>query len=276
MAASYLVLAVVLAVALNHRNRFVRAAGSLIAALGLAMIAVSIVLADFDGTFAAAPGSGVSAFNPLILNVQAAVAAVAAAFLVWTAWLQTMREEIQPVALRNAKAGFGLVSRYAHWITATLMLCLIPIGLFVAVLPAAAPDRAEFLAAHQSLGLLLLPIAAARLAWLAASPPPPAAGIKPYERRLARTVHAGLYGLILGFPLTGLMMTLDRGEAISFFGLPVGRLVAPDEQAARLWQTGHDAILPLAFYVLIFAHVGAVLKHHFADGRRNDVRRMLA
>jgi cytochrome b561 len=37
----------------------------------------------------------------------------------------------------------------------------------------------------------------------------------------------------------------------------------------------HDRILPLVFYGIIFAHLGAVLKHHFVDRRVGDVRRML-
>jgi hypothetical protein len=53
MTAQYLILAVVLAFTLNHANPFVRAGGTLLAAVGLAFIVLSIVLADLDGTFAA-------------------------------------------------------------------------------------------------------------------------------------------------------------------------------------------------------------------------------
>ena len=53
MTAQYLILAVVLAFTLNHANPFVRAGGTLLAAVGLAFIVLSIVLADLDGNFAA-------------------------------------------------------------------------------------------------------------------------------------------------------------------------------------------------------------------------------
>ena len=53
MAFSYLALALALALSLNAANRFVRAVGTLLAALALVMLVVSIVMADFDGTFAA-------------------------------------------------------------------------------------------------------------------------------------------------------------------------------------------------------------------------------
>jgi len=74
--AQYLILAVVLAFTLNHANRFVRAAGTLLAAIGLAFIVLSIVLADLDGTFAALP-AGLGEAGPLLLNAQAVIASVA-------------------------------------------------------------------------------------------------------------------------------------------------------------------------------------------------------
>ena len=51
MAFNYLALAVALALSLNATNRFVRAGGTLLAALALVMLVVSIVMADLDGTF---------------------------------------------------------------------------------------------------------------------------------------------------------------------------------------------------------------------------------
>jgi cytochrome b561 len=278
MAASYLVLAIVLAFALNHSNGLIRAAGTLIAALGLAMIVVSIILADFDGTFSALPprSDRLDTLNPLILNIQAVAGAIATVFLVWAAWLQTRRSAAEPISRFNTKTGFGLVSRYAHWITATLMLCLIPMGLFIAVLREDSPDRAGFVAAHQSLGLALIPIVALRLLWLLASPPPllPKC-LRRGERLLAQVVHLALYCLILAFPVSGYLMTAYKGDAVQFFGWIVPALVAPDTRASVNWAAAHNIVLPFAFYAIIFAHVGGVLKHHFVDGRAGAIRRML-
>ncbi len=67
MTAQYLVLAVALAFTLNHANRLVRAGGTLLAAIGLAFIVLSIILADLDGTFAALP-AGMGGSGPLLLN----------------------------------------------------------------------------------------------------------------------------------------------------------------------------------------------------------------
>ena len=51
--------------------------------------------------------------------------------------------------------------------------------------------------------------------------------------------------------------------------------VDPGKRAAAILAMAHDLILPTLFYVLIAAHIGAVLKHHFVDRRNNDIRRML-
>ncbi len=279
MAFSYLALAVALAASLNAANRFARAAGTLFAAFALVMLVVSIVMADFDGTFRdmPPPSSPLDPFKPLILNVQAVLAVVAAGFLFWAARLQFKRRTVKPAPSLNSASVFGLVSRYAHWITATLVLCLVPMGLFVSVLKAGSPDLPDYLAAHQSLGLTVLAVAALRLLWLVISPPPsPSPNSTPMERRLARAVHIGLYVLILAFPLSGFLISAHGGKAIEFYGWALSSPVDPGKSGALLAATAHDLILPTLFYVLIFAHVGAVLKHHVLDGRKHDIRRMLS
>jgi membrane protease YdiL (CAAX protease family) len=130
--AQYLCLAVILALTLNHANRYVRACGTLIVAIALAFIVLSIYLADTDGTFAALPAPNL---RPELLNTLAVLAVAAILFLLWAAWRQLHRPLPSDMPWRNTEATFGLVSRGAHWAIATLVLCLIPIGLFMQSLP---------------------------------------------------------------------------------------------------------------------------------------------
>ncbi len=234
MATSYLVLAIILAFTLNNANRWVRAGGTFLAALGLTMIAFSIYLANVDGTFAAVPVEPLDRYKPLILNIQAIVASAAAFFLLWAAWFQAKRRTPVPIPPLNGTAGFGLVSRYFHWITATLILCLIPMGLFISVLKAGSAERADFLGAHQSLGLIVLVLVACRLSWLLASPPPASSpDLKRWERQAAHAVHIALYGLILAFPVSGLFMSAYSGETLQFFGATLPALVSSDQNTHR-------------------------------------------
>lgn len=278
MTEGYLILATFLAVSLNQSNRLIRSLGTLLAALALAMIAWSIILANLDGTFAAVPAGArpTDRLKPLVLNAQAAVASVAAVFLLWAVWAQARRRVDAPLPLRNTPAAFGRVSRYAHWIIGTLILVLIPMGLFTSVLPVDHPERSAFLATHQALGMIVLVLVALRLAWFRRSPPPPLrSGLRRWERRLAHATHVGLYGLILGFPVTGLLVTAFRGEALDVYGWSLAGVLAPDPRLASIAAALHNLVLPAAFYLALFAHLGAVAKHHFIERRRDDVRRML-
>jgi hypothetical protein len=84
------------------------------------------------------------------------VAIAAIVFLSWAAWRQLYRPPPAGLTWRNTSSSFGRVSRAKHWATATLVLRLFPIGLFMQTLPATSPDRAEFVSAHETLGVTVL------------------------------------------------------------------------------------------------------------------------
>jgi cytochrome b561 len=274
----YIILAVFLAVSLNQSSRIFRAAGTLTAALALVMIAWSIILANLDGTFAAIPADAglADSIKPFVLNAQAGVASVAALFLIWATWAQGWRRVGDPLPLRNNDTVYGRVSRYAHWVIGTLILVLLPMGLFTSVLAPDHPERAEYMVTHQMLGLTVLLLVVLRVLWLVQSPAPPMrAGPQLWQRQLAKATHVGLYGLMLGFPVTGVLLTGWRGDELDIFGWSLSGLFAPNEQLAAVAGAFHNLVLPAVFYLAIFAHLGAVTKHHFADRRPLEVRRML-
>lgn len=274
----YLILAVFLAFALNQSSRILRALGTLTAALALAMIAFSIVLANLDGTFAAIPAEAPLAerIKPFVLNAQAVIATVAALFLLWAAWAQGRRRVVEKLPLRNMPTGFGRVSRYAHWVIGTLILILLPMGLFTSVLAADHPERGVFMATHQALGLTVLLLVVLRVVWLRQSPAPPIrADVPPWQRQLARATHLGLYVLMLGFPVTGILLTAWRGDTLDIYGWSVTGLLVPNEVLAAAVAVLHNLVLPAVFYLALLAHLGAVTKHHFGEQRRLEVRRML-
>jgi cytochrome b561 len=276
MAYGYLFLAAALAFTLNHANGVVRAAGTLTAAIGLLMIVVSIVLADVDGTFAAFAARS-TASTPLILNIQAALAALAIPFLVGASWVQWRRGRVEMPRLGNSGALYGSVSRAFHWVMAVLILCLVPIGLFTSVLPKGSDDRAGFLAAHQSLGIAVLVLGALRLAWLAVSPSPGLpARLTAAARFLARLTRVALYLMIALFPLSGFLMNVFQGDAVDLFGWSLALQAQANPALADWCATLHELVLPALFYTALAAHLGAAIKHHFVDRQAGDIRRMLA
>lgn len=276
MIAQYLFLAVTLAITLNHANRFVRAFGTLLSAIALAFIIISIVLADTDGTFAALPLGFMDA-RPMLLNAQAILASIATVFLLWATWRQIGRRVTTRIPRRNTDHEFGLVSRYAHWSSATLILSLVPIGLFMSVLPHGSPDRELFVAVHQTLGVTVFILVLLRLIWLSRSTPPSLhPDLETWERILARTLHFLMYAVILGLPVSGILLSLSQeGGQIDFYGWIVRSRYEGVPDGEVLWKLLHDQILPWIFYFAIALHLAAVLKHHFVTRRVTDVRRML-
>ncbi len=278
MTAFYIILAVFLAFTLNQSSRILRALGTLTAALALMMIAWSIILANLDGTFAAIPADAGLAdrTKPFVLNAQASIASFAALFLLWATWAQCTRRIAEPLPLRNTDKAFGHISRYAHWVIGTLILILLPMGLFTSVLAPDHPERPVFMATHQALGLTVLLLVVLRVFWLSLSPAPPIReDLQPWKRQAARATHLALYGLMLGFPTTGILLTVWSGETLDVFGWSLNGPIAPNEQLAAFAAVVHNLVLPAVFYIAIAAHLGAVTKHHFVERRPLEVRRML-
>jgi len=274
MTGFYLALAAALAVSLTAAGRVWRSGGTLLAAMALAMLVLSIVLGNLDGTFAAIlPGP--SGWRVAVLNGQAAVGAMAVVALLWVAWTQARRRVTTALSLRNGDFVFGRVSRYLHWATAVLVLILAPMGFFTAVLPPSHPERSGFMATHQSLGVTVLVLVVLRMLWLRRSPPPAPVGQHGWERWAAHSAHVSLYALLLGFTLSGVLLTLGSGGSLDVFGWSVGMGTAPDPRLTAIAQALHGVVLPGAFALAFAAHLGAVLKHHLLDGRTEDLRRML-
>jgi len=274
MAIGYLVLAIVLAGTLNAHASWLRVGGTLIAALALCMMVLSIVLADVDGTFAAVPASAslIHRITPTILNVQAVIAAIAIMFLGWSAWIQGRRPVVAALPLRNDKRQFGKASRTFHWIIAVLMFCLVPIGLFMAILPQSSPERAGFVGAHQSLGLTVLLLVIGRIGWIIFSPPPPPLTTSTaLERRAASAGHICLYALLVTFPISGFLISQEAG--LDIYGWTIAPIAWPGAAGSALSM--HSWALPALLYAMLGLHLGAVLKHHFVDRDKSAVRRML-
>jgi cytochrome b561 len=273
VAIAYLALSLVLAATLNARAPWLRALGSLVAAVGLVMMVVSIALANLDGTFTAVPASApmIHRITPTVLNIQSVIASITVIFLIWTAWTNARRPITAALPVRNDERQFGKASRGFHWVIAVMMFCLVPIGLFMAILPTSSPDRAAFVAAHQSLGLSVLVLVAARLAWLRISPPPSLVARTQLERGASRTVHVCLYAALVAFPVSGYL--ISQGASIDFYGWTVRSIGWAGTTSPALVL--HDWALPILFYVMVSLHLGAVLKRHFVQGETAAVRRML-
>ena len=128
---------------------------------------------------------------------------------------------------------------------------------------------------HKSIGITILLLSLARLAWrLMHRPPPEPAGLARWERTAASVVHWAFYAVMILMPVTGwIMVSASRIEvptllfgAIPWPHLPGLSDLAP--AAKEAWREGaevaHEAVMKGA-YGLAALHVAGALKHHFVD-----------
>ena len=252
----YLLLALGLAVGLNHPARLWRVLAQVGAAAALAMMAWSIWLANGDGTFAARPADDV---RPLLLNIMAAIAGLVILLLLLLLPAQVVRQ-VEAVPDWNQRNRWGQIARILHWTSAVLMLVALPMGLFVAVLKPSV-ERASFADAHVGIGLALIFLLLLRLFAQGASPGPAS------PNGAARLNKLALYLALACLPVSGLALAAASETLVMGLYLPAGVPLVP----ARLLHQALSGLFALAFA----AHAGAVVWQHFVLRDRQLGRRML-
>ena len=108
---------------------------------------------------------------------------------------------------KNTPLRYGTVAMTLHWLIALLIIANICIGLYFADLPHSDPSKLSLAQLHKSIGLTVLMLSLARVAWRLINPVPPLPrGMNPALRFFARATHVLLYVLIIAIPLTGWML----------------------------------------------------------------------
>lgn len=121
----------------------------------------------------------------------------------------------------------------------------------------------ELFQLHKSIGITILLLSLARLAWrLTHRPPPPVEG--GFQGFLAKAVHTGLYVFMIGMPLTGwAVVSTSRIEVPTvFWGLFSWPHLPLPRSVNELAEETHE-ILALVVLALIALHVAGALRHQF-------------
>ncbi|ARJ67091.1 cytochrome B [Magnetospirillum sp. ME-1] len=162
----------------------------------------------------------------------------------------------------TASARYDAVARILHWVMAAAILALWVIGHMIDVLPK-GPVRSEVIGLHKAIGVILLVMAVARLAWRLTRPQPPLPATMPaVERLMASAGHVGLYVLMVLIPLDGILLSQSAGREVSVFGLVLPVLVGKDDALKGMLKGGHVA-LGWILAVVLAGHVAAALRHRF-------------
>jgi len=154
-------------------------------------------------------------------------------------------------------------ARFLHWLTAALVLTMIPIGVAMANADfGTAQDTLYHL--HRSIGALILPIALFRLYWRLTHPAPPLPDDVPAIQALAANMtHWGLYTLLVVQPIVGWIATSAyRAPVLFFWMFELPPIWPVDQPFSETMFTVHR-FLGIAMALMICAHIGGALFHHF-------------
>jgi cytochrome b561/polyisoprenoid-binding protein YceI len=193
--------------------------------------------------------------------------------------LTTISEQCK-MAFTNTNQRYGGISKTFHWLTALLIVTLIPLGWYANQLPFETNEelarKVWFFSLHKTLGVTVFFVAVARILWaLGQSKPKALNGDKRLEHFAAETVHWLLYGALVVVPLSG---WISHAAASGFAPIwwPFGQdlpLVPKDTTIEHLFGTLHW-IAARVLIASIALHVGGALKHLVID-RDATLARML-
>lgn len=165
----------------------------------------------------------------------------------------------------DSSIGGGIPARYGtgaillHWAIALALAFELALGF-------AMPHDASGFALiqlHKSVGITILLLSLARLAWRLGHRPPPAVETG-FKAALAKIVHVLLYVFMIGQPLTGwaLVSTDSTGIPTVLFGtIPWPHLPLPAGINGSM-EAAH-ALLAWTGLLLIVLHVAGALRHQF-------------
>jgi cytochrome b561 len=162
-----------------------------------------------------------------------------------------------------ASAAYTPTARVLHWVTAVLVVGLITVGILMGNMES-GPLQDRLYNLHRSTGVLVLLIAVIRLSYRWTHPPLPLpADMPPSQRLAAETVHWSLYILLIVQPLIGWAATSAYRAPIIVYGLFELPPILPVNQplSERLFFVHHW--LGILMALLVCAHAGAALHHHF-------------
>ncbi|WP_121062096.1 cytochrome b/b6 domain-containing protein [Chachezhania antarctica] len=186
----------------------------------------------------------------------------------------------------NTARSYGTVTKTLHWLTALLILTVLPLGLIASNLAdslqqgGSVPEArialtGTLFSLHKTLGLTLFAVALVRILWALTQVRP---GLLNADHKaeafLAETIHFVLYGALVLTPLTG-WITHAATTGFAPIWWPFGQslpFVPKSQDVAHLFAGLHVAF-QWTLLAALALHIAGALKHHVID-RDATLRRM--
>ena len=172
------------------------------------------------------------------------------------------------------KTHYSAVAKTIHFVTALLILGLLPLGFFMVDMPF-SPLKLDIYTLHKSFGMTVFGLSIIRVIWRVRHAPPPHLPTHRFsERILSKIAHLILYAGIFILPVSGWIMSSAGNFPNSYFGLFLfPDLVAENKIVFERARDVHEITALAMFGVLVLHAIGA-LKHHIID-RDITLRRMM-
>ncbi|OLP62624.1 hypothetical protein BJF93_12500 [Xaviernesmea oryzae] len=179
--------------------------------------------------------------------------------------------------------GYNAGAMILHWAIALAILFQLAIGFAMIRLDLFPRDlRFTLIQWHKTVGLTVLALTLARIAWRLFNPPPAHPPMPKAEKALAGLVHGLFYVLMLAVPLSGWVLVsasstkiptlLMLSQALPWPNLPLPAGLA-DASGRALAERAH-MLLAYSFVLLIGLHLAGAIKHALID-RAPSFSRML-
>ena len=182
-----------------------------------------------------------------------------------------------------ARKRYTTVAIVIHWLIAAAIIFQIILGWRMGDEPKGPATYAIF-QLHKSIGITILLLSLARLAWRLFNKPPPHPVDQPrWETIASQVVHVAFYVIMIGLPVTGWIIVSTSKlliPTVLYGAIPWPHLPFLPELAAgpkHLWNQagmlGHGLLVKTT-YLLLALHLGAVAKHQILD--RDEVLNHMA
>jgi cytochrome b561/polyisoprenoid-binding protein YceI len=178
------------------------------------------------------------------------------------------------MSMAESRTRYTTVAIVIHWLIAAAIIFQIILGWRMGDGPKGPTTYALF-QLHKSIGITILLLSLARLAWrLFNKPPAPPEGQPKWEKIASHVVHWGFYVIMIGLPVTGWIIVSTSRVPIPtllYGAVPWPHIPGLPELAAGAKHAWHEAgelghgVLVKTTYLLLLLHLGAVAKHQVLD-----------
>jgi cytochrome b561/polyisoprenoid-binding protein YceI len=184
------------------------------------------------------------------------------------------------MARSNTNTTYGSVTRGFHWLTALLILTLIPLGVIANDMPYDTSEqlarKAWLFSMHKTLGVTVFFVALLRILWaIRQTKPAPLHPARTLETFAAETVHWLLYGSLVLVPLSGWVHhAATTGFAPIWWPFGQNLPLVPKSDPLAAATAGLHWVLGKVLVVSLLLHIAGAVKHKIVD-KDATLRRMI-